>query len=370
MDNPAERLATLTRLLSEAPDNPSLLADTASAALDARRPDVAADLVTGHAKGRPLTPELVNIAGIAAMQSGDFAAAASHFTAIRAQGIDAPALRFNLAWCKAMGKDGEAALALLDTETVAALPGAAMLQIQLLHDRGAFEEAAAQAHAAMARHGTDRGLMAAISTLAMDIEDRDLAERTARAAGDHPEALTTLATLALGEDRAAEAEAGFNQAIAAAPGLPRAWVGRGLARLMTSQAEAASTDIDKGAELFGDHIGSWIAAGWAHFVAGNIAASRDRFERALALDDAFAESHGALAVIDVIEGRSDSARRRSDIALRLDRQCFGAALARVLLAQAEGDAATAEKIYRIALNTPLDDNGRTIASALAHMGLG
>ena len=57
------------------------------------------------------------------------------------------------------------------------------------------------------------------------------------------------------------------------------------------------------AELFVSHIGSWVAAGWAHVIAGDRAAGRARFERALALDDRFAETQGALAVLDVVEGQ-------------------------------------------------------------------
>jgi Tfp pilus assembly protein PilF len=90
----------------------------------------------------------------------------------------------------------------------------------------------------------------------------------------------------------------------------------------------------------------------------------------LELDPTFAESHGSLAVIDVLEGRVEEARQRSEVALRLDRNCYSAALARVLLASAAGDKAQAARIYELAVNTPVDESGRTIASALSRMGIG
>ena len=50
--------------------------------------------------------------------------------------------------------------------------------------------------------------------------------------------------------------------------MPRALVGRGLGRLVCGQIESGAVDIEAGAFGFGDHIGSWIAAGWARLVDG------------------------------------------------------------------------------------------------------
>ena len=70
---------------------------------------------------------------------------------------------------------------------------------------------------------------------------------------------------------------------------------------------------------------------------GRLAASRARFETALALDDAFAETQGALAVLDLLGDDLEGARRRTEIALgstatvsraRLPRACCSSAKAR------------------------------------------
>ncbi len=100
-----------------------------------------------------------------------------------------------------------------------------------------------------------------------------------------------------------------------------------------------------------------------------MAAARARFETALDLDPNFAETHGSLAVLDLLEGNSESARERSEIALRLDRQCYSAALARSLLAAGAGDQETARRIYEKAIDTPVDGSGRTIGQALAKLGM-
>jgi tetratricopeptide (TPR) repeat protein len=162
----------------------------------------------------------------------------------------------------------------------------------------------------------------------------------------------------------------FERALEQNPGVPRAWIGLGLARMMTGDNAAAPADLDRGAEMFGTHLGSWIAAGWGYFVNGDIPTARARFETALALDDSFAETHGSLAVLDVLAGDVEEAKHKSEIALRLDRQCYSAALARSLLAASSGDQETARRIFERAASTPIDASGRTIGQALARMGLG
>ncbi|HEX9932566.1 MAG TPA: tetratricopeptide repeat protein [Allosphingosinicella sp.] len=364
--NPS-RLERLMPLLESDPSNLSLIADAAESALDERRPEQALELLDRYGAIAPLPPRESNLRGLAAMQLQRFDEAAVVFESL-ADGGD-PGARFNLAWSRAMLNDADGALALLDEDLAHALPQAAMLKVQLLHSGGEFDVAADLARVYVERHPDHRGLLAAVSVLALDIEDGELAARCAAAAGDHPDAQTTLGTLALREDRGGEARDLFDRALARNAAVPRAWVGRGLARLMSGEADGAAADIDKGAEMFGDHLGSWIAAGWAHFVNRDLAAARARFETALGLDATFAEAHGALAVLDLVEGRIEEAKRGCEVALRLDRECYSGALARALLAARSGDAAAAQRIFEAALTVPVDRSGRTIAQAMAKSGL-
>jgi tetratricopeptide (TPR) repeat protein len=144
-------------------------------------------------------------------------------------------------------------------------------------------------------------------------------------------------------------------------------VGNGLGELAKGAHAAAARDIQHGAELFGEPVGSWIAAGWAHLLAANFPASRASFEAALALDRNFSESHGAL-VLDILEGRLEEARKQAEAALRLDQRSFLGALAQSLLLSGSGQNEAARALVERALNTPIDASGQTIAMAMAKHG--
>lgn len=364
-----ERLNNYLGYLDQDPANLSLLRDTAMAAVDANDPAKANALFSQLEEKGALSDDDQNQAGIAAMRSGDQVRAQRLFNALLAEKPEDSGLKFNLAWSLALAKDFEGAQARLDPAAIEALPQAAMLDLQLRHEKGDFEDAASVAQEYLKQHGDYPPLLAAISVLAMDVEDEELARDCALRAGNHPDALTTLATLDLGEQKNAEARIMFQQALDANPHSPRAWIGMGLTDMADGDSANAVANLDRGAEIFGDHLGSWIAAGWGYFLSGNIEMARERFETALSLDDSFAESHGSLAVIDLLQGDRASCERRMEIARRLDRQSFSTAFAQMLLAASDGDADKAQRIFEMAIKQPIDAKGRTIADALGNLAL-
>lgn len=365
----AGRAAFLERMLSQDPQNPRLLFDTAEAALGEGRIDLAAELIERIASLGPLSPPACNLAGLVAMRRMDWDQAVERFQQLISEGADAPAVRFNLAWSLAMQGVFEPALAQLDESVSAALPQAAQLEIQLLHQLGRFEVAAARAPVLLSAHLDHVGLNAAVSTLAIDLDDAELAMRAAAKAGDHPDALVTRGTLALLEESVTVAAPLFDAALVRQPQSPRALIGRGLVHLLGDRPQSAAMDLDRGAELFETHIGTWLAAGWAFVIAGDLAAARIRFERALALDDRFAEAQASVGVVDILEGRIEEARRRIEVAQRLERNSFAAAFGAMLLAAGSGDTGETRRIFERAIRQPFDGRGATIADAIVRMGI-
>lgn len=362
-----ERLEQLLSYLEHDPDNAMLLRDAAQAALDAAELQQAQDLFARLRNLGALTDADSNLWAIAAMRAGEPAKAAETFAGLLEQKPHDPALRFNLAWARAMAGDTAGARELLEESLMQALPQAAQLDIHLLHSAGEFEAAAERARIHLQRHGDYQPLLAAVSVLALDVEDEALARQCAERAGGHPDAITTLATLALADQGADRAKSMFEQALAINDQSPRAWVGLGLAELSAGNGAQAGLHLDKGAGIFGDHLGSWIAAGWAYLIAGDVGKARERFEHAASLDDSFAEAQGSLAVMDVLEGERDAAVRRAEVALRLDRRSFSGAFAKALLSAGDGDNEAAQRILEIALKQAIAPDGTTLAQAIARM---
>jgi tetratricopeptide (TPR) repeat protein len=371
MSNSSEpgRLATLLKLLERDPANLSLLSDAADAAIKQHEPEAAQRLLDRYASYAVLGDRQRNLAGLAFMQLDRFEEASVIFTALLASATGDANLRFNQAWCLAKLGQSEAGLALLNDKDVETLGHAAQLRVHLLHDLGRLDEALAEAKRLVVLHPEHRGLSAAASIVGIDAEDLSFAAECAKAAPGQVDALTTLGTIALSEDRNADAEAFFSQALEKDPNSPRALIGVGLGGMLKGNYPKAAQAIELGATLFVDHIGSWVAAGWAHLFANDLAAARRCFDTALAVDRTFGETHGSLAVLELIEGHAADAQREAETARRLDPQSFSAALARAMLASSSGEPDRARAILDRALNVPIDRNGRTIAHALARHGL-
>lgn len=366
--NDPSRLSQLLGFLNHDPDNLHLISDAVSSAVDEGDSETAAALLDRYAALAPLPPAMLNMKGLAALRDGRFDDAVAAFEAMRAEGEDAPAVLLNLAWARALGKDHEGALALLDDEVVAAGPRAAALKVGLLHELDRLEEALECGQQLAELYPEDSALMGALATAALDAERVDLARVYAGRAGTSHDGLTTLGMLLLDEDRAEESDVLFDRVLAGDSGNARALLGKGLGLLSKGDVEAAGDRIDAAAQSFGDHLGSWVAAGWVYYLKGDLATSRARFETALALDDSFAETQGALAVLDLLDDDLESARRRTEIAMRLDGNCFAGALAKSMLLEREGKGKAAQKVRDAALNFPIGPGGRTIARSLATRG--
>ncbi|KSB91850.1 hypothetical protein AS593_07445 [Caulobacter vibrioides] len=363
-------LARLLGYLEHDPANVRLLADAAWAAFDEGDLEQASSLLRRREAIEASPPELLNLSGLIALRAERFDDAAAIFAALLLRAPDAAGLKFNLAWCRAMLADYVGADDLLDEATIAEVPGAAALKVETLHHQGRIDGALALGERLTAAGATDERLMGLLAAAALDDERLDLARAYAARAGEGSDGQSVLGMLALEGEDVGAARAAFDRALAAADGQtnPRALIGKGLTLLLDGQGGEASAYLDRGAAGYGDHLGSWVAAGWAHFTNGDYDGARARFEKVVALDGAFSEGHGGLAVVDVMRGDLDGAARHAEVAARLDRDSFSAALARVLLLQAAGDEALARRIVETALRTPLSPGGKTLAQAMAGLG--
>lgn len=366
MNDLQQRFARLAGYLELDPDNLNLLGDAAAGALEAGLPDRAVELVDRYQAIAPLPAALLNLKGLAALSQEQFDVAAGIFADLRVTAPDDTGLRFNLAWAKTMLGDDAGAAELLDDATARTVPGAAVLKVQAFHRLGDLESALQYGVPLAEARPDDAALLGALSLVAMDAQQPELARGWAARSQTTADGLSSLGVLTLQDYRTDEALACFDRGLALRPDSARNLLGKGLALMSSGDGIGAAKYLDQAAGIFGSHLGTWIAAGWAHFVNGDRVRAREIFESCLELDDTFAETHGALAVLDIMDGQLDSARRRTETALRLDRKCFAGALARSMLLEHDGDAQSAQRVRDIALNAPLE-SGQTLAQAMVHI---
>ncbi|HYC68887.1 tetratricopeptide repeat protein [Brevundimonas sp.] len=365
MDDAAGASARYERLkdyLSADSDNLRLIAEAADAAWLAGEPAEATALIERHAAVAPPPPSLINLLGLCALADDRFADAASIFSSLLADRPADPGLRFNLAWARSRLNDHAGVLEALAQATENSQ--AAALQVRSLHHLGRLEEALVVGDAWEGR-SDDPDLWSALATAALDHEDLERAARWAGRADTTAEGQAAIGMLAMAEGRSAQAREHFEQALALRSDLARGHLGMGAVLLSGDMPTDAARRFDQAAETFGDHLGSWIAAGWAWLIAGDAEMARERFERVIALDDTFSEAHGGLALLDFQEGRPDDARRRAEIALRLDRHSLGGTLVSSLLLEQAGKAEAAAAIVQRALTAPIGPGGQSIAEVLA-----
>jgi len=367
-----ERLAQLESYLAADPDNAELLAFAATEALRIVAPQQALRLLNTYGKSGAPTAPLGLLRGVTIYHLSGPGEALGLFTAIAEAfpaSEEARTATYMSARCLYELEDFEAAFELLDAfGSRFPNPEAAELFVRAglkLHRPSAVLETG---RAYLQRSDAHPRVLGLLSGVALDEEDSALARQFAEAAGDDGLAKVTWGFLCLEADRTEEAERLFSARLAEDPQDGRACIGSGVCALIQRDYAKAAVQFDTAAHVFQTHLGAWIAAGWMDLVQDRAAAARAKFEVAADLEPGFAEAQGALAVCAILEGDVDGGRRRTEIALRLDRRCLSGALARTLLLTMDGKADAAQALRQRALEAPLNLSGRSIFAFMQKFG--
>ncbi|MGF6805638.1 tetratricopeptide (TPR) repeat protein [Paraburkholderia sp. Clong3] len=358
------RLTRLLAFLESDPNNLSLLGDATACAFDAQQFERCDELLARQQALGAVPPESMHLRGLCAMARGKFEDALRAFAALP-DGESHPAIRYNKAYAHAMLGAFDETLALLDEGVLTTIPQAITLQMRSLHHQGRLDEVIEVGKRYADHPETGIEVCGLLAAALFDAGHPDSAQQFASLAKRSPDGLAIGGLLALGEGREFDAMALFAEALRIQPAHSRALLGTGLVLLEQHRFEQAAQHIDAPSESFRTHAGSWIAAGWAHLLNGDLQLARSRFEQGAHIDRGFAEAPGALAIVALREGRLDEARAHTKVALRLDPECLSAALAKSLLSTSAGDQTTASQVLDAALNRPLDPQGNTLAKAIA-----
>jgi Flp pilus assembly protein TadD len=350
-DPAAARLAKLRTYREADPANARLLAEIFDLALaTGRRDEARATLADARARF-PQDDHFAFRAATLAIAERRLDEARTLLASLRERQPDDFAIAYNLAYVDVLeGRFAEAGALL---EPLASAPDApveaATLWLHALHHAGELELARTAARSLLARHPEDPGLLAVVSLALWDLGDvpdaRRLADQALERAPHTLAALVTRGSIALGERDASAAAESFTRALSVNKVDGRSWSGLGLASLLSRDFESARTQLQTALEYMPGHIGTWHALAWCHIAGQRLAQAREAFERALAIDRNFAETHGGLAVVAALSGDAAASDTHAKRALGLDPQCISARYAQALLS---GEIRDGESFQRLA----------------------
>jgi tetratricopeptide (TPR) repeat protein len=231
--------------------------------------------------------------------------------------------------------------AAISTPEIASSPIDRALQalwLRALHHDGQVERAMHWAVTTERHQLLDPYAAGIASLIALDASDLDAAQRWSAKASNGSatgtpavEALTTMASLALGQRDEQRARSLIDVALRLQPTDGRLWSLQGFTDMLGGNPSAAMASFRRALEAMPAHIATWHGQGWAQVMVGDLRGAKASFEAALELDRELAESHAGLAVALAIQGQSDDARQHAKLALEREPENLAGSYARSLL---------------------------------------
>jgi tetratricopeptide (TPR) repeat protein len=181
-------------------------------------------------------------------------------------------------------------------------------------------------------HATAKGLKALAY---LDSDQQDIAFDTAKSCialyPEQHEALLVAGTVSLWRQDIEHADEYFVRVLDRHPNSGRARSGYGQVKMLLNKLPEAREQLQMAVIAMPDHIGTWHALAWTELLLGDVAAAETSYQSAYDLDRNFADSHGGLALIYALKGKTDEADQAIKRALRLNPQCITAHYAKTLL---------------------------------------
>ena len=357
--------------LEQDPENSQLLCDIAHMEyLEGKTEDAWAHAQRAIASAEAL-PLAYTILGLVASDHGRMEEAANHFAKAIGLGDSDPYILFRYAQALALTKrfteaEGPARAAAAD---VVRAPDAELLLVRVLHYLGNVEEAIGVAQTAIEAGRGSARLYSMLSTLLVDNSDFEGAAKASAQAlilnPDDPEALATQGLVSLNALNSQEALIDFQRAIASQPANGRAHLGEGLSYMLTGELGRAAESIDHATTHMPTHVGTYHALAWCHILNKDVDAAEKALNTAYELNHNFGETHGGLAIVAIMRGQLDKAKKYAQQATRLDKNSVSAQFAQVLIQEASGKPGRAKQMMETLLTQPILANGQTVKQAVA-----
>jgi len=346
-----DRLVRLLGFLSHDPTNPMLLTDALRLAIEA------GDLGNGkrlldHLAQHPVDdPQVCALALHLALQAHDFSTAAAYGDKAVQAGVEHPAVIYNAAFAHFYSGDYLGTTELFARHAAGQDNSAALLlHARALHHQELTEEAeplVAQALAQEPQSNEARGLLA---LLRYENDDLDSALSLSREVlvedPDQLDALIACASAHFEQRDIGASRNAWEHTVQAHPRCGRAWSGLGQLEFNELQFDQAEQHLRQAVEFMPDHIGTWHLLAWIYILRNDSRAAREALLKSYELDRNFGETHGGLAVVDIMDGLEDEGRFGIRRALKLNPDGLGARYAEMLLLQRAGKAEEASQLVQ------------------------
>ncbi len=358
------RAARLRVYLASDPSNIDLaLALGEELVLDGQTGD-AIELLATHPSSA--TPAVMHRISQWALGCGDYTQALHQLEALRSSHDTSVSIDHDYAFAlMCLGRLDDAAAAVGEAmQRHGQHPALSILLARLAMLAGAPDKAISSLQALEAQQPLDAQ---AIGVLALAMLDADsttpAAEYAARALelqGNQHEALLVIGTLALAQTDAEHALAAFDRALKTHSGSGRALSGKGQAHMLLGELPLAEIALLQATRAMPEHLGTWHALAWSQLLQGRADAARSSFEQANAVDRTFGDTHGGLALVHALQGRTGEAEDALKRALRLDPNSSTARYAQLVLRNGRGDPTAASQELAALLAT----TGRSVGMPL------
>ena len=363
----ASRLRQLQGYLAQDPANPHLLADVCDAALAAGEHDVALQAIATAASHRMEPAAWQHRRAHVAIAQREWALALELLEALQ-QSAGHPTFLHDIALVHfragRFAACRETVQAALDDSAIEGdlLDGLQVLWLRSMHQLGLLEEAWTWVGQQRSAGRLQQQAMGVASLIAVDGERlsdaRALAEGALAATRPVQEALVAGAYVALAQRQTDDAAGLLRRALASHPHDGRTWSAMGLASMQAGDLVTARRNFEQAVQTIPGHVGTWHALGWTCLLLQDLPAARAAFAQALERDRNFGESHGAMALVLLLEGRGDESGHHLRIAERLDSRGVTAGYVRAFAKGEARDAASVHALARRLLDRPGFFGGR------------
>ncbi|NWB46391.1 tetratricopeptide repeat protein [Pseudomonas gingeri] len=310
-------------------------------------------------------PKVCALAAHLSLQAADYAAAGAFGDKAIEGGIEHSAVIFNAALGHFHSGDFAATHALLSRLSIdPQCPHAILtMQARALHQLEETEEAEALVIRAQRQEPSDTEIRGLLALLQYENDKNSLALTTAHETlVDDPkqlEALLACASTHFELNNITASRKAWRHTVEAHPECGRAWSGLAQLEFNELEFEPAEEHLKSAVRFMPDHIGTWHLLAWIYILRKDSVSARQALDSSYALDRNFGETHGGLAIVDVMDGMKDRAQQGIRRALKLNPDSLSAQYAKVLLLQEAGQPEKATQLINQVLDRTRPDSGDT-----------